>query len=145
MMDSVALDVRPRSPFCEHSQDAYAALLGALEANPGASTAALSRILNVGKGSIVARCARLARRGALAKRADGHWRVAAEPRWIERPEPARGDRPFPPWVSMSTTTSGPTRAISPSRAMVDAREEADLSAQTLAQHAAYPVQDGRCV
>jgi hypothetical protein len=96
MMDGVALDVRPRSPAA--SEAAYAALLGALLANPGASTAALGRILNVGKGSIVARCARLARRGALAKRADGHWRVAAEPRWIKRPEPERGDRPFPPWV-----------------------------------------------
>jgi hypothetical protein len=96
MMDGVALDVRPRSPTA--SEAAYAALLGALQANPGASTAALSRILNVGKGSIVARCARLARRGALAKRADGHWRVAGEPRWIEKPEPERGDRPFPPWV-----------------------------------------------
>jgi hypothetical protein len=91
-----AIDVCPRSSAA--SEAAYAALLGALQANPGASTAALSRILNVGKGSIVARCARLARRGALAKRADGHWRVAAEPRWIERPEPERGDRPFPPWV-----------------------------------------------
>ena len=97
MMDGVALDVRPGSPAA--SEAAYAALLGALQANPGASTAALSRILNVGKGSIVARCARLARRGALAKRADGHWRVATEPPpGSKSPEPGRGDRPFPPWL-----------------------------------------------
>jgi DNA-binding IclR family transcriptional regulator len=54
-------------------------LLEAMARNPGASTAELAAALGVGKGSVLRRCADLARHGVLVKRSDRRWALAAPP------------------------------------------------------------------